>query len=110
MIAGITFFVLTPDKESTNGAFDYCEAQAKYVAEHKLEAQNFLELMLFQEGLTGKQVPQEVRNKSLGASPAANAFRYQSKIKKMLDPNDLGDGYVYLDGRVTSKHSLWLLL
>jgi hypothetical protein len=98
MIAFDNFFYFDPhDKESTNGAFDYCDAQAKYVAEHKLGPE-FSRTNALSRGADGKQVPQEVRNKSLGASPAANAFRYQSKIKKMLDPNDLGDGYyIWMD-------------
>jgi len=37
--------------------------------------------------------PQEIRNKALSKSPAAEAFRYHHKVKKLLDPNELGDGY-----------------
>ena len=92
-VAWDNFFYFDPsDKDSADGTFEYLEAQAKYLAEHKLGGE-FGRANALSRGADGKAIPQEIRNKALSKSPAAAAFRYHHKVKKLLDPNDLGDGY-----------------
>lgn len=92
LVSTTSFFYDPHDKASVEGAFEYCESQAKYMAEHKL-GPDFSRANALSRGHDGEEVPQEVRDKALSASPIAAAFRYQRKIKEMLDPNNLGDAY-----------------
>jgi hypothetical protein len=93
MVGFDNFFFYDPhDKASVEGACEYCDSQAKYMAEHKL-GPDFSRVNALSRGPDGEEVPQEVRNKALSVSPIAAAFRYQRKIKEMLDPNNLGDAY-----------------
>jgi glycolate oxidase len=93
IIAFDNFFYFDPyDKESTEGACEYCDAQAKYVAEHKYGPE-FSRANALSRGADGLETPQDVRNKALGNTPTALALRYQAIFKKMLDPNNIGDKY-----------------
>ncbi|MFC1932107.1 FAD-binding oxidoreductase [Chloroflexota bacterium] len=80
------------DKESTEGTFEFFEATAKYGREHKLgtpiERANAP-----CRGPDGRTTPKEERNRMLSAAAQPSVFRYQRKIKKALNPNDLGDAY-----------------
>ncbi len=44
-------------------------------------------------GADGKTTPKKDRDKMHLAFPQPNVFRYQSKIRKAFNPNDLGDQY-----------------
>ncbi len=80
------------DKTSTEGAYDYFDAAAKFAADRKwppgIERLNSL-----CRGSDGKETPQEIREQALSKSRQSAAFRYQQKIREAFNPNDLGDAY-----------------
>ena len=93
VVAWDNFFYFDPyDKSSADGAFEYLEAEAKYLAEHKLGGE-FGRANALSRGADGRAIPQEIRDKALGKLPSAETFRYHHKVKNILDPNDLGDAY-----------------
>jgi hypothetical protein len=80
------------DKASTEGAYDYFDAAAKFAADRKwppgIERLNSL-----CRGPDGKETPREIREQALSKSRQSAAFRYQQKIRETFNPNDLGDAY-----------------
>jgi len=80
------------DKASTEGTLEFFTAATKYGMEHGLgpgmEKQND-----YARWSDGKRTPREIRDKILMSAAQPSAFRYQRKIKDILDPNDLGDSY-----------------
>ncbi len=86
------------DRDSVEGAFEFFENTHRFAQENKLgtgmERSNAL-----CRGNDGKEIPGEIREEALADSPQSHVFRYQHKIRKALNPNDLGDAYyVTLEG------------
>jgi len=44
-------------------------------------------------GYDGYATPKEIRDKGHAGSPFAPAFRYQAKVYRAINPNDMGDTY-----------------
>ena len=44
-------------------------------------------------GSDGKATPKQERDKLHIAAPQPNVFRYQYKVRKAINPNNLGDEY-----------------
>jgi glycolate oxidase len=80
-------------KESTEGTFDFFEAEMKWCKEHKFPSMSRTNAPA--RGPDGKQTPDEVRTKMFSSVRQPCVFRYQDKIKKAFDPNNLGDGYYF---------------
>ena len=81
------------DSESTKGTFDFFEAcTTQFAAEKGLPA-GMERKNATSTGADGYETQKSEREKTLSASPQPLAYQYQQKIKEILDPNDLGDGY-----------------
>ena len=81
------------DRESTEGTYDFFKACTTVFAAERglpagMEGKNATST-----GPDGRQTPKKDREKVLSASPQPLVYQYQKKIKEILDPNDLGDGY-----------------
>jgi hypothetical protein len=80
------------DKESTEGAFNFFEATAKYGAERhwgvSMERGNAVA-----RANDGYETPKEIREAMMAAERQPSTYRYQRKIKEAFDPNELGDAY-----------------
>ncbi len=81
------------DKESTEGTFEFFEAEAQWCREHKFPSMS--RTNAFARGADGMAIPEEMRNRMFSGTPQPAVFRYQQKIKGAFDPNNLGDGYYF---------------
>jgi len=79
-------------KESTEGVYDYFDAAADFAVKRGIPS-GLERLNSLSRGPDGKELPQETRQKALSAGKQSHVFRYQEKIRKIFNPNDLGDGY-----------------
>lgn len=79
-------------KESTEGSREYFNAAMALGREMKIgggiESTNVL-----CRGADGKELPKGERDKAMTSYRQSAVFRYQNKIKKAINPNDLGDAY-----------------
>ncbi|MGD0487056.1 MAG: FAD-binding oxidoreductase [Syntrophorhabdales bacterium] len=80
------------DKFSTEGTFEYYEAVVKYERENGLPP-GLQRLNGLSRGSDGREFSKEVRKEILSAHPQSAVFRYQTKIREIFNPNDLGDAY-----------------
>ncbi len=81
------------DQQSTEGTYDYFEACSYQFAAERGLPPGMERKQAVSTGADGKQTPKEERQRALLASPQPEVYRYQNKIKEILDPNNLGDGY-----------------
>ena len=80
------------DRESTEGTFEFFEATFKFAQDNKMTP-GMERWCAPARGADGLATTEEDRQRQLGGSPQPIAFRYQRRIKELLDPNDLGDAY-----------------
>ena len=82
------------DKESTEGALELFETTSKYGQKRGwgigMERTNAIS-----RGPDGRIVPKEERERKLLSQKQSFIYHYHSKIKKALNPNDLGDAYYW---------------
>lgn len=81
------------DKQSTEGTFEFFEASSKYGIGQRwgpgMERGN-----MHSRNDDGYGTTPEQRQETLTGSPMLEKmYRYQGKIRKLLNPNDLGDAY-----------------
>ncbi len=81
------------DRESTEGTLEFFNAASEFSQKNGWIACGMEKWNAAARGSDGRTTPKEERDKMHLAAPQPNAFRYQSKIKKAFNPNDLGDQY-----------------
>jgi hypothetical protein len=80
------------DEESTTGTCEFFDACDQYARENGLPP-GMERTNAVARGADGRETPKAQREEMLSGAPQPAAFRYQRKIKEVLDPNDLGDAY-----------------
>ncbi len=80
-------------KESTDGALAFFDASFEYAKSKGWSGSGFEKLNSMARGYDGYSTPKEIRDKGHAGSPNATAFRYQAKVYRSLNPNDMGDTY-----------------
>lgn len=90
------------DKKSVEGVYEFFDASFKFGLERGwgpgMERGNSIS-----RGANGKSLPQADMDRMLLASRQPSVFRFQHKIKEILDPNDLGDSYYLTIEEVKKK-------
>jgi hypothetical protein len=79
-------------KESTEGVYAYFDAAAEFAVKRGIPS-GLERLNSLSRGPDGNELPQEKRQKALSAGKQSHVFRYQDQIRRLFNPNDLGDGY-----------------
>ena len=82
------------DKDSVTGSYDFFDASLQYNAEKKLPADRS-RMNSPARGSDGKALNKEEYEKSFLNARNPEIFRYQNKIKKIIDPNNIGDSHYF---------------
>jgi hypothetical protein len=80
------------DKFSVEGTYAFFDASAQYNKEHQLPPDRS-RMNATARGPDGKAVSREITNQQFANSRQPAVFRYQAKIKSIIDPNNLGDSH-----------------
>ena len=81
------------DKESTDGALAFFDASFEYTRSKGWSGCGFEKLNAMARGYDGYETPREIRDAGHRNSPWPDVFRFQDKVYKAVNPNDMGDTY-----------------
>ncbi|MBI9102277.1 MAG: hypothetical protein JEY99_07680 [Spirochaetales bacterium] len=81
------------DKESTDGAEAFFDASFQFTNSKGWSGCGFEKLNSMARGSDGYSTPKEIRDAGHANNPNSFTFRYQDKVYKALNPNDMGDTY-----------------
>ena len=81
------------DRDSTDGALAFFDASFEYTKSKGWSGCGFEKLNAMARGYDGYETPKEIRDAGHRNSPWPDVFRFQNKVYKALNPNDLGDVY-----------------
>lgn len=81
------------DKDSVDGTLAFFDASFKYTNDKKWSGCGFERLNSMARGYDGYTTPREVRDSGHKNAPQPDVFRFQAKVYRALNPNDMGDSY-----------------